>query len=798
LVLVMLSRSLKRKRIEFKILQTIGTVIRIYWLSIFNYWTVFCGLVSLMSKFSVQNISHYIYIICFLSVIPIYAAKADAISGYIRDSETGENLPGVSIFLVNSNFGASSDYRGRFVIRDIPDDIRDIKLRIHLIGYEEEFVELGQIDDLSSIEILLTPSPWKMDNVVVTGTRRNYILKDVPVTTELITAEEFKKTGALTVDEALDSHIGVTITDDLSGKGISLRGVDPSRVLILIDGNRVIGRVQGSLDIGQLPLANVKQIEIIKGTGSTLYGSDAIGGVVNIITRKPPALTNLNLYGSYGSFNSSDIQADISSSLMGNGINFTTKYEHTDGFDLDKTTEHTNGLENIDRFNINNKTIIGISPGWDIEIAPGFMAESKYWIETQQIGSAIKINFDDYEYNYRYDLSLRSKTNLKDKADLTLGLNGSLYDHTWEKHSRAGIFIDTSITRDDIVEFSLLYHRALAGGHILTFGGDISTQGLKSDQLESGEERIYQEDIYAQYEWRPVSKIVLLPGARLEHHKTYGNHFNPSFNIMWDACSYFNLRGSVSRGFRAPSIKELYFEFDHSAEGYKVIGGGEHLRPETSDNYSITAEINYNKKAIHRLSYFKNDLNDLIEFVEIDPSDYDNPADTSIYYRGIYRYDNILKAKTEGIEWETEIRILDKLDLSFSYTYLLAKNLSDTSSIDSTSSDDSEPDLINRPRHTFKFNTGYLVKPIGVNLNFWGYWHDRKLWSSRGDTPELTSDNYAPSRWNLNIGLGKTIFSNFDLLFKVENITNETNVNYNYWPERSYNLGVTFNFEKGR
>ncbi len=749
-------------------------------------------MMSSMSAFSVRNISRYIFVNFLVIVIHVCTAEAYTISGSVRDSITGENLPGASVFVVNSSLGASSDYRGRFVINDLPENIREIKLKIHLIGYDDKFVELSNINDLSAIKISLTPSPWKMDNVVITGTRRNYILKDVPVTTELITADEFRKTGALTVDEALDSHIGVTITDDLSGKGISLRGVDPSRVLVLIDGNRVIGRVQGSLDIGQLPLANVKQIEIIKGTGSTLYGSDALGGVVNIITRKPPALTSFNLYGSYGSFNTSNIQADINSRLKGNGINFTTKYEHTDGFDLDKSTEHTNGLENVDRFNINNKTVVGISPGWEIEIAPGFMAESKYWIETQEIGSDIKINFDDYEYNYRYDLSLKSKTNLKDKADLILGLDGSLYDHTWEKYSRAGVFIDTSITKDDIVEFSLLYNRTLASGHILTFGGDLSTQGLRSEQLASGDERIYQQDIYTQYEWRPVKKIILLPGVRFEHHKTYGDHFNPSFNIMWDACSYFNLRGSISRGFRAPSIKELYFEFDHSAEGYKVIGGGEHLRPETSDNFSITAEINYNKKAIHRFTYFRNDLNDLIEFVEIDPSEYDNPADTSIYYRGIYRYDNILKAKTEGIEWETEIRILDKLDLSFSYTYLLAKNLSDTLS------GDSAPDLINRPRHTFKFNTGYLIALIGVDLNFWGYWHDRMLWTSRGDTPELTSDDYAPSRWNLNIGLGKTLFRNFDLLFKVENITNETNVNYNYWPERSYNLSVAFNFEKGK
>jgi len=732
-----------------------------------------------MLTFSAHNINRYIYLLLFVILVSVCTAKADTVSGFIRDSETGENLPGASVFIVNTNFGSSSDFRGRFAIHDVQSNKAGLKLRIHLIGYEDKIVDINQLNDLTNIEIRLIPSEWKMDNVVVTGTRRNYILKDAPVTTELITPEEFKKTGALTVDEALSSHIGVDITDDLSGKGISLRGIDPSRVLILIDGNRVIGRVQGSLDIGQIPLANVKQIEIIKGTGSTLYGSDAIGGVVNIITQKPSALTNFNLFGSYGSFNTSNIQADINSSLMGNGINFTTKYEHTDGFDLDKTTEHTNGLENIDRFNINNKTVVGISPGWDIEIAPGFMAESKYWKESEVVQIGVDrdttYNYDDYEYNYRYDLAIKSRTNLKDKADFTVSLQGSLYDHTWEKYTRSNIWIDTSETVDDIVAASFQYNRMFDPNNILTFGGDITSQGLKSDQLASGKERISYEDLYAQYELRLFKKVVLLPGLRVEHHQTYGFHFNPSGNILWDACDYFNLRATISRGYRAPSIKELYFEFDHSAAGYIVYGGGDDLKPEKSWNYSLTGEISYNKKAVHRISVFRNDLDNLIEFSD---GDFSNPT----YWRGIYYYDNIVKARTNGFEWETEIELLKHLDISFSYTYLLARNLSE------------HIDLINRPQHTFKFNTGYQFDLIDANVNFWGYWHDHKLWVSQGDTPERVSNEYAPSRWNLNLGISKEILGNFNLLFKVENITNEINANYGYWPERSFNLSVARDF----
>jgi outer membrane receptor for ferrienterochelin and colicins len=313
----------------------------------------------------------------------------------------------------------------------------------------------------------------------------------------------------------------------------------------------------------------------------------------------------------------------------------------------------------------------------------------------------------------------------------------------------------------------------------MTFGGDAATQGLKSDQLATGEERVHYEDLYTQVELRPVQKISLLPGVRLEHHETYGYHVNPSINAMWNACSYFNLRGTVSRGFRAPSIKELYFEFDHSAAGYKVIGGGDDLEPETSNNYSITAEINYNRRAMHRLSVFRNDLTNLIEFSD---GDFSDPT----YWRGIYYYDNIVKARTQGIEWETEIRALKNLDLSFSYTYLEAKNLTE------------EIDLINRPDHTFKFNTSYMISPIETRLNFWGYWQDHKLWTSEGDTPDRLSNEYAPSRWDLNLSLSKRVLDDLDLFFRVENLTNDINAKYGYWPERSYTVSLTYNFDRSR
>ena len=716
-----------------------------------------------------RNIFAAIMIVIFFGVD---SSNAFTVKGTVYDFKTGKPLPGVSVIIEGTRFGAATDISGCFEIENLPESIADTKLVIHLIGYEDGIFNLDGFTHLHNLRFYLNPSFWKFDKVVVTATRRDYILKNVPIMTELITIDEFKNTGALSVNEVLESHVGAAVADDLSGKGISLRGIDPSRVLVLVDGNRVVGRVRGSVDLGQLSLGNVEQIEIVKGTGSTLYGSEAIGGVVNVITKKPSSMNDFNFYTSYGTHNSYDFQGNINTNLIGKGLNLTAKYEHTDGFDLDERTEHTNGLEETDRFNIDQKSVFNIRPGWDIDVMAGFMVEDKNWIETET--RVDTVNYDDQERNYRYDLGVRSRWNVKDKANFYINLHGQYYDHKWEKYDRSSQLIDKSITVDDIYEASFQYSRRLSAGHIFTVGGDLINQSLDSDQLASGKESILFGDLYAQYEWRPVSRFVFIPGLRWESHETYGDHLNPSLNAMWDACSFFNLRGSVNRGYRAPSIKELYFEFDHSAAGVKVIGGGEDLDPENSMNYSVTGEMTYSRKAVHRLTYFRNDLKDLIG---LGPGDFSDPT----YYRGIYTYENILKARTQGMEWETELRLVDDFDLSFSYTYLDAKDLTD------------DKDLVNRAQHTFKFYTTYNIEVYKSDISFWGFWHNRKLWEAATDAPG-SADRYAPSRWNLNLSFGKQLYENIKALFKVYNLTDETSAEFGYWPEHGFTLSLAYNY----
>jgi outer membrane receptor for ferrienterochelin and colicins len=711
---------------------------------------------------------------CYIFVIlsgPSYAAR---LQGIVTDFKTGEPLPGATITIDNVKRGAASGVDGLFSIDNITPGQYGIFVR--LIGYKEVRRKvIVNADTLTRINIALEQTPWELDEVVVTATRRKHILKDVPVTTELITRDDMLVTGALTVDQALKSHVGITIEDDLSGKGAVLRGVDPSRVLILIDGHRVIGRVQGSIDLGQISLSDIDRIEIVKGSGSTLYGSDAMGGVVNIITKKPVNSRRLSSSIEYGSFSTFDPEFQLEAARGNYGLLFSGKHEQTDGFDLLKDTPHTNGQEAIKRYNLNTKLGVGLAKSFYNELSLGYMHEKKQWIESEwHEGLQQTLVYDDYEWNDRYDAGTMHRLVVSPRTELEASFHGSYYDHDWSKYTAAGFQNDSSVTNEYIVDGSLQGNHTFAPGLILTSGGDMAKEELESTQISEGKKNVIYGDLYSQIEWSPFTALTFLPGIRWERHQTYGNHYNPSMNLKWAPNDRLAFRAGAGEGFRAPSIKELYFIFDHSAAGYIVYGGGDQLDPEKSRNYSLSAELNYGRRGLHRLTLFRNDLSNLIEFdlIEFTPT----------YWRGVYRYQNIVKARTQGIEWESKVKILSDWDLSFSYTYLQARNLTE------------DTDLINRPQHTAKVSSVYAFPRWDAGFTVWGAYNDRKLWTSEGETPERISKTYAPKWMVWNLNLYKRFFKSFEVYFRIENITNEINATYGYWPPRSFTAGLRFNF----
>lgn len=718
-------------------------------------------------------------------------AQAADLAGSVIDTETGSPLWGVNVRVLELNKVVQTNQAGEFLFKNVDDG--HYRLVITHVGYDTLQVADVAAPSDGKNEFRLTPAPWVMEGVVVTGTRSPHLLKDVPVQTEVITQRDFQRTGATTVDEALSSTIGINVVEDLSGSGAIIRGIQGDRTLVLVDGQRAVGRVNGTIDLAQFDLSNVRKIETVKGTGSTLYGSDAMGGVINIITENVPIdRVEGDFHSEYGTHSTTTQTGRLAWGQKDVGFTLNGRYFHTDGFDLDKSTPHTNGQDNIDRLNLAGKARFRLSERWRLEANSRFMNETRTWIESEIWPGNLTIVYDDDETNHRYDNALSLDYLSGDKYSMQFRVYGSYYDHQWNKIEREyDAWVDTSKTEDIYLEASYSSNYVIGDGHVATYGMDYYYQDLKSSELIDEKKADEAGDAYLQYEYSPLRSLTFLPGVRYETHSSFGDKVNPSLNVMFAPSEGFKLRGFVGYGFRAPSIKQQYFIFDHVAAGYIVYGGRvplpenvvpeagitfKPLKDETSLNSSISAEFSYGSVGMHRITYYYNHLEDLIDFIMI--------GSNAEYWRGIYVYQNIERATTQGIEWESRIRLHDNIDFSFSYDYLKSLNLG-TGEV-----------LTNRPAHTFKFYLSGFNPGWGLGATFWASHQSRKLWVARSNTGGNEGEpEWAPSRTTLNLNVFKRFGSGLETFVRMENLLDEVNMTYGYWPGFQVYGGLKYNLE---
>ena len=202
------------------------------------------------------------------------------ITGVVTDQNSGKPLSNVEITIVKTNIGTTSNESGEF---EIEYDYKMLELAFNHIAYESKYVTLSNVD--TSLSIMLKETLLQMEDVVVTSMRSGYLLRDVPVSTEVIGKKEIIASGAITIDELLNQRAGVSSTVNVDGGSIfNLLGLDSRYILILKDGQPITGRFNNRVDLSQISINRIEKVEITKGPGSALYGSDAMGGIINIIT----------------------------------------------------------------------------------------------------------------------------------------------------------------------------------------------------------------------------------------------------------------------------------------------------------------------------------------------------------------------------------------------------------------------------------------------------------------------------------------------------------------------------------
>ncbi|GAB6058509.1 TonB-dependent receptor plug domain-containing protein [Desulfonatronum parangueonense] len=604
----------------------------------------------------------------------------------------------------------------------------------------------------------------EIEEYVVTGTRTRHTLQDVPVETQVITREDIERMPSRNILDVLNTVPGIntTLLDDVIGSDnlrSTMRGLqfNEGYGLILIDGQRAHGEMGAHGDYGislnQIPLSMVERIEIVKGAASALYGSDALAGVINIITRRTPREFTSHAKAGYSRYEVTDrqgVSANRSSRdvyranfglggplLAASGYYLHYSYEQDEGvaFDPAKTYRHS------------------LMGRWQTAITDALRVDlgANYGQARRELD--LPVASYDREYDtYRFSGGINYQFGQNRNHEMTL--SGYTY---WQDFINGYPGFQHGF-RDGTVGYDQaeLVYNWYADWNILTVGAATQRQHMDyfsvNYQRDGGTSRITVDEnvttnsIFVQDELMLFDhRLTLVPGVRLEDHSTFGTEVNPKFSAMFRATPSTTLRGSVGRGFKSPTIRQLYYQ-GLLRHGEYYVRSNPDLNPETAWTYTLNLEQGLlNDRLTVNLGYFLNDVKDMVVR--------DSTGEFAEDRLPIESFINVEKARIQGGELSARLMLLESLFVNAGFAYTESENRV------------TGRDLPYVPRYTASLAPTYIFQPWDVGasviLSYVG-----KQYRNTANTQEVDQHGVVDAR----------IWKNFSELFRVsldaKNITN--------------------------
>jgi outer membrane receptor for ferrienterochelin and colicins len=492
--------------------------------------------------------------------------------------------------------------------------------------------------------------------IVVTGTRTETPLASSPVHTEVVDRAHLEESGAETVAEALAFRPGLWLERGIAGTGVSIQGLGPEYVLVLVDGQRQIGRVGGAIDLERIAVGDVERIEIVRGPSSALYGADALGGVVNIVRRAPEAGTAGVIDARIDGRLATDLRARVESASQRWWGGAGTEWRRGDAFDR-TPGEPSTTLSAYDDLRGGGRG--GWRPGarTDVEVGGEYGRRDLQGVSASATGAV----FD--RRNLIETASAQALSRWRgDATVLRASLGVGTYRDQYLDDQRDSSALDRNEeTRESLGEASAGIERVV-GRHRVTAGVDGLREALTADRLAMPGLR-WRGAVYAQDEWRIGDEYrwLVVPAVRVDHDSQFDTHATPRLAVRWDPTDRVALRASSGMGFRAPSFKELLLRFENPGVGY-VVEGNPALRPEQSVSAQLGGEWRPRASVWLAASTFHNELENLIASVTLDDG---GGAGGPIRFG----YDNIGRARTQGVEgWLLVERGRLGAELGYAYT----------------------------------------------------------------------------------------------------------------------------------
>ena len=555
----------------------------------------------------------------------------------------------------------------------------------------------AQVHRMERRDTTATERTYNLNPVVVTGSGHHQRLKSTATPVRVLSSQEIHEQGISTFDGALTRMLPqVSMAPSSMGTFLRLNGLGNKYILILVNGQKLTGDISNNIDLNRINMARVKRIEVLDGAASSLYGSDAIAGVINIITDQPTqqlvSVTSDTRISGKG-----QLTEAVTLDIFTHGFGSYTSYTHdrADSYrinDLEyvkgSTTETQRSISPL--FTGYRSHLLGqkftYSPNDQLALNAGF--DYSYKITDRPNTRADITGGTDYEMQYkgaRWNVGGIYKFTPKNSLQATFTADRFRYGKEYDVETKSyqeGAFVLSK--KQHAYEADLKSILGLVKGGTTILGSNWRRDDLQatSGNIDKG---VYTLAFYGQHEQRFLTHMTATLGARYTHHETFGNHFTPKATLMYSPGA-FNFRATYSAGFRAPGLDELYYHYYSVNRGKPQISfGNRDLKPEKSHYLALNAEYHTDKLAVSVTGYL-NRINDMVVKKNI-PTDeatlvllqneFPEMTDAEAAKLTQYAlYQNSDKGDVKGVQVNVSANLFRGFNLSANYAYTYARTKS--------------------------------------------------------------------------------------------------------------------------
>ncbi len=609
-------------------------------------------------------------------------SKAGSMNGFIVDAYTGEAIPHAYVVVGDGMMGVAADGKGYFEIDRLP--AGEISVEVNRIGYrgatQTVRVEAGEQKHL---KVRLDAEAVRFRKTVITATRDPMQQSDVTVATDVLSRDEIERTGSQSVGELLRGETGLFVKnygDIGSLKTVSIRGASDNQMLVLLDGQR-LNLAQGTTsDLSDLPLNSIERVEIIRGGHSALYGSDAVGGVVNLITRTPSDDQELSsrIHSTIGSFGTRIVDADIRQKVGEFGYFFTQNYTESEG-EFEFEDDEGRSVERSNNRLKRNDTFLKLrytpNPG---SILSGFV---QYHDADRGVPGPLSFPSEtaiQKDRSWKYSLGYESRI----RPEFHLRAQSYLFQFKQNYDDPGGYFPIHSEHDNDGYGGSVQSDLRIFPGNDITGGYEFRRDRIESTDVSS--QRRSTHSLFVQDKIRlplrisdTISRVSIIPALRIDNYTDVTTQYSPKigFSLNYVTDVQVIVRGNWGRSYRVPSFNELYWPAG------PFTAGNPDLEPEKGQGFDLGFVLNLERSGFwgFEVNHFNTNLDNLILW---------EPGDD-----WVWRPQNVQKADLKG--FETRFTFQDTgglLSVGAAYDYLDAVN-------ESTDDTVRGKQLIYRPKH---------------------------------------------------------------------------------------------------